>query len=274
VRWVLVALVVVAGLGLAAGAGARQNLYDCGDFATQAEAQAALDADPVDPHHLDADGGGIACEPYSDPEDGVVPPHPPAADQLMQQELIARSKTARFLADATPTTQEQPERSAAAVEANRRCQDPEDSCADACLGLADLVTELVATVPAPSPRDFLVALGTEAAGIDPGPERVSDLARGGEDLLPGRGFRPEFDDGTAGQVRHFAGIATSVATLGPRYTSWWSVHVRHDHPDSPDGRLTDAAVRFAASVLDGGLPLADAAGWIRHDLWVQGADGA
>ncbi|WP_122090047.1 thermonuclease family protein [Halalkalicoccus subterraneus] len=36
--------------------------YDCSDFETQAEAQAVLDEDPSDPHGLDADGDGTACE--------------------------------------------------------------------------------------------------------------------------------------------------------------------------------------------------------------------
>ncbi len=35
---------------------------DCGDFASQAEAQAVLAADPSDPNGLDADGDGAACE--------------------------------------------------------------------------------------------------------------------------------------------------------------------------------------------------------------------
>ncbi|GHF21811.1 hypothetical protein GCM10017786_64900 [Amycolatopsis deserti] len=35
---------------------------DCADFATQAQAQAVLDADRSDPHRLDADHDGIACE--------------------------------------------------------------------------------------------------------------------------------------------------------------------------------------------------------------------
>lgn len=35
---------------------------DCPDFSSQAEAQAALDADPSDPQRLDADNDGIACE--------------------------------------------------------------------------------------------------------------------------------------------------------------------------------------------------------------------
>ncbi|MBD3886614.1 excalibur calcium-binding domain-containing protein [Phormidium tenue FACHB-886] len=35
---------------------------DCSDFPTQAAAQQALDADRSDPHRLDGDGNGIACE--------------------------------------------------------------------------------------------------------------------------------------------------------------------------------------------------------------------
>ncbi|MCX6464321.1 MAG: excalibur calcium-binding domain-containing protein [Pseudonocardiales bacterium] len=37
---------------------------DCPDFATQALAQAALNADPTDPERLDADDDGIACEDH------------------------------------------------------------------------------------------------------------------------------------------------------------------------------------------------------------------
>ncbi|WP_206784088.1 excalibur calcium-binding domain-containing protein [Amycolatopsis sp. MtRt-6] len=35
---------------------------DCSDFQYQEEAQAVLDATPGDPHHLDDDKDGIACE--------------------------------------------------------------------------------------------------------------------------------------------------------------------------------------------------------------------
>lgn len=38
---------------------------DCSDFGSQAEAQAALDADPSDPNGLDAEGDGQACEASS-----------------------------------------------------------------------------------------------------------------------------------------------------------------------------------------------------------------
>lgn len=43
---------------------------DCADFATKGDAQATLDADRSDPHRLDADDDGLACEAhFSDGED-------------------------------------------------------------------------------------------------------------------------------------------------------------------------------------------------------------
>jgi hypothetical protein len=38
------------------------DAYNCGDFRSQAQAQAVLRADPSDPNGLDADRDGIACE--------------------------------------------------------------------------------------------------------------------------------------------------------------------------------------------------------------------
>ena len=35
---------------------------NCSDFETQEEAQEVLDADPSDPHQLDRDEDGVACE--------------------------------------------------------------------------------------------------------------------------------------------------------------------------------------------------------------------
>src|SRR3712207_2204487 len=46
---------------LGSAAGAQADL-DCSDFDTQQEAQAELERDPSDPHGLDADKDGIACE--------------------------------------------------------------------------------------------------------------------------------------------------------------------------------------------------------------------
>jgi Excalibur calcium-binding domain len=62
---------------------------DCSDFSSQAEAQAVYGEDPSDPHGLDADGNGVACEwnpdgrdapsrepSTSTPEPSTVPPEP------------------------------------------------------------------------------------------------------------------------------------------------------------------------------------------------------
>jgi len=47
-----------------------ENDLTCSDFAGQAEAQAAFDADPTDPHGLDLDLDGVACEiPFVTPVD-------------------------------------------------------------------------------------------------------------------------------------------------------------------------------------------------------------
>ncbi|WP_307849469.1 excalibur calcium-binding domain-containing protein [Qaidamihabitans albus] len=43
---------------------------DCKDFASHAEAQATYDADPSDPHRLDGDNDGIACEDRFGASDG------------------------------------------------------------------------------------------------------------------------------------------------------------------------------------------------------------
>jgi hypothetical protein len=45
------------------------NTYDCDHFASQAEAQAVLRADPGDPNNIDQDRDGIACESSAPPRD-------------------------------------------------------------------------------------------------------------------------------------------------------------------------------------------------------------
>lgn len=42
--------------------GCNKTDCNCSDFSTQAEAQAVLDASPGDPHGLDRNGDGVACE--------------------------------------------------------------------------------------------------------------------------------------------------------------------------------------------------------------------
>ncbi len=48
--------------------------YNCGDFSSQAYAQAVLRADPSDPNKLDTDKDGIACESRPNPRDLVRVP--------------------------------------------------------------------------------------------------------------------------------------------------------------------------------------------------------
>lgn len=57
----IVAGVVTGAFGFTSTAYAQED-YDCGDFTTQEEAQAVLDEDRSDPHGLDRDSDGVACE--------------------------------------------------------------------------------------------------------------------------------------------------------------------------------------------------------------------
>jgi hypothetical protein len=54
----------------------EEDLYDCGDFSTQAEAQVILDQDLTDPYGLDGDGDLEACEdlPGNDQYESSDPP--------------------------------------------------------------------------------------------------------------------------------------------------------------------------------------------------------
>jgi len=56
------AAAALALIGPAPLAFGQTDKYDCGDFATQEQAQAVFDADPSDPYGLDNDGDKIACE--------------------------------------------------------------------------------------------------------------------------------------------------------------------------------------------------------------------
>src|SRR3954452_5661174 len=63
IRNIAVAAVLAAGATLPfAGIANAQPDRDCPDFASQAEAQAALDAEDGPPEDLDSDNDGIACE--------------------------------------------------------------------------------------------------------------------------------------------------------------------------------------------------------------------
>ena len=75
-RNVAVAAVLAAGatLPFAGIANAQQGDRDCSDFASQAEAQEAVDSQPGDPERLDSDNDGIACESeFGEPTTSAAP---------------------------------------------------------------------------------------------------------------------------------------------------------------------------------------------------------
>jgi len=137
-----------------------------------------------------------------------------------------------------------------------------------CSGLVALVARL--GEDRISGRAFLIRLGRQGAGIRRGPQALLDLATGGRNLFRGGGFRPEFDDGSSGQVRHFSGTAVAVVWLGARLTRWFT-RVRGDAATSADGRLSEAAIEFAELILHDRLPLAEAGQWIRRRLCADGS---
>jgi hypothetical protein len=135
---------------------------------------------------------------------------------------------------------------------------------DACAELVAVVGRLAEETS--HPRRLLLRLGTAAAAIRTGPLGLLDLARGGRNLFPGGGVQRSLDDGTGGQIRHFAGIATAAARIGATPARWLSIIVGRDSPSSADGRLTDLAVSFARQLLSGELATKDAAAWVESNL--------
>ena len=137
---------------------------------------------------------------------------------------------------------------------------------NACARMARTADVIAAEHPAWSAHEFLVELAVRVAGIRRGPLAGLGLFLGGRPRVKGGGFRTELEDRTAGQTRHFVGIARAVTILGPRRTEWLSVHLRRDAPESPDGRLTRLAVEFASGLLDSSLATRDAGEWIRTQV--------
>ncbi|MBN9389718.1 MAG: hypothetical protein J0I20_16950 [Chloroflexi bacterium] len=138
--------------------------------------------------------------------------------------------------------------------------------ANACQQLADLAEKIAGESPSLSPKEFILTLGKQAAGIRHAFWGLFDLLKGGSNLIPGGGFKPEYDDGSGGQARHFVGIAVSNLRFGPKLTTWLSETVRRDPAHSPDGRLTLAAVDFSQKLLKGELAITAAGQWLRNQL--------
>ena len=80
----LVSAVAILCAGLVLLAPAAQAVdYDCSDFRTQAAAQKYLL--PGDPHRLDADDDGVACDSLPCPCSGVRPPAKPTTGATLRQ---------------------------------------------------------------------------------------------------------------------------------------------------------------------------------------------
>lgn len=140
----------------------------------------------------------------------------------------------------------------------------EEFSGSACRRMAGLAAKLAERDQGEA--DFLRAFGLRAAGIRPPPRAYGDLARGGRNLIAGKGFLARFDDGSAGQVRHFAGIAVASTFGGGGATRFLSIFVRDDPLRTPDGQLTEEGIVFATDVLDGDLALEETPGWLLEHL--------
>jgi hypothetical protein len=81
----------------------------------------------------------------------------------------------------------------------------------------------------------------------------------------GAGFLAEYDDGTAGQARHFAGTAAAAALVGEKPAELLAHHLV-DPAESIDGHLSTAALAFARVLIEGELPLDRAGAWIEANL--------
>ena len=135
---------------------------------------------------------------------------------------------------------------------------------NACHELVALCEQIASETS--QPREFLLRLGSRAAGIRRGPVGFYDLSRGGSNLIPGGGVKRRYDDDTDGQIRHFAGMATATVRVGPRLARSLSVTVLRDPPTSADGRLSDTAIEFARALLSGDLEVDAAPRWVSRRL--------
>ena len=64
VRASIAVVTIATGWSLAVGGVAQAEDLNCDDFTSQAQAQAAFDADRTDPNNLDANHTGQACEEF------------------------------------------------------------------------------------------------------------------------------------------------------------------------------------------------------------------
>lgn len=136
----------------------------------------------------------------------------------------------------------------------------------ACRQVAGIAAVLAVKEPTPSEIEFLRSFGRQVAGIRKPPRAFGDLARGGSNEIPGKGFLSRYDDGTIGQGRHFAGIVVASTFGGGAATRFVSIFGRQDPLESPDGQLTEEGIDFAQGVLAGDIELEESPEWIIENL--------
>ena len=71
------AILVLGLLWILSGSAVAQGDLNCDDFGSQAEAQSVFNQNPSDPHGLDGDNDGIACEELRGGGAGADSPNPP-----------------------------------------------------------------------------------------------------------------------------------------------------------------------------------------------------
>ncbi|MDP9189278.1 MAG: hypothetical protein M3O25_08515 [Actinomycetota bacterium] len=135
-----------------------------------------------------------------------------------------------------------------------------------CRQTAGLAAGLALQDPELTPTEFLRAFGRQVAGIRPPPRAFGDLARGGSNQVPGKGFLARFDDGTIGQARHFAGVTAAASFGGAQATRLISIFARRDPLSSPDGQLTEEGIAFAQAVQARELELDETPEWLLDHL--------
>lgn len=135
---------------------------------------------------------------------------------------------------------------------------------DGCNELVALIHDAAST--AQTFRQFFKDIGLRGAGIRPGWRGLMDLAKGGTNILRGKGFKPRFDDGTSGQVRHFCGVVATANAVGANTARFLLVYIAKDSLESADGQLSEAAIDFVQVIKSQQLRMDEAPRWISENL--------
>ena len=130
-----------------------QDDTNCEDYATQAAAQAALDADPSDPNNLDGDDDGQACEDSGLPAGSMTSTSPTASPSASQSASPSSSPTASSTSSSSAS-------SASSASASPAASATSSASTSPLPGTGGIVSPL-----AFAPLVLLIGGGLMAAGI-------------------------------------------------------------------------------------------------------------